>query len=156
MSETYIYLRYVDDTFSMFDNINEATFFHQHLNSLHQSLAFTMEVEENHSLLFFNILVEWKDGKFITSVFRKPTFTGLYTSWNSFVQYSKRVNLITTLVDCALMICSTCNPSARVGQDSFLFLLIMVILPTSLNVQWNVRLKTLNHLSLVLVYVWSI
>lgn len=105
----YVYLRYVDDTFAIFDSINETSLFQQHLNSLYPSLFFTVEEEENNSLSFLDVLVERKDNKFITSVFRKPTFTCIYTNWNSFVPRSRKANLITTLVHRALMIYSPCT-----------------------------------------------
>lgn len=81
MSEKYIYLHYVDHTFSMIDIINKATHFRQQLNSLLQSLVLNMEVEEENSLTFLDVLVISKVDKFITSFYRKPNFTGLYTSW---------------------------------------------------------------------------
>ena len=43
---------------------------------------------------------------FLTSVFRKPTFTGQYFRWDSFGPTKRKTNLIETLVHRALMICS--------------------------------------------------
>ena len=43
---------------------------------------------------------------FVTSIYRKPTFTGQYISWNSFSPKMRKISLIKTLVDRALMICS--------------------------------------------------
>lgn len=43
----------------MSDSLNEATLFHQHLNSLHRSLVFTME-EEKIFFSFLDVLVERK------------------------------------------------------------------------------------------------
>ena len=43
---------------------------------------------------------------FLTSVFRKPTFTGLYFRWDLFRPTKRKTNLIETLVHRALMICS--------------------------------------------------
>lgn len=51
-------------------------------------------------------LLNARTGAFVTNVFRKPTFTGLYTSWNSFVPKSHRIGLIATLAYRAIMICS--------------------------------------------------
>lgn len=45
-----VYPRYVFGTCSMFNNIDEATLSCQYLNSLHPSLLFRMEEEENNSL----------------------------------------------------------------------------------------------------------
>lgn len=101
-----VYMRYVDDTFSIFDSARDATNFLSYLNSLHSFLKFTMSVEKDRALPFLDVLVKRNDGVFVTSVFRKPTFTGLYTSWNSFVPKSRKIGLIATLVHRALMICS--------------------------------------------------
>lgn len=63
----------------------------------------------DNSISFFDCLVEQKNGTFITSVFDKATFTGLYTSWDSFVPRTRKINLVKTLVHRALMICSSCT-----------------------------------------------
>ena len=44
--------------------------------------------------------------KFITSVYRKPTFTGQFIHWNSFGPKQRKTNLIDTLTHRALKICS--------------------------------------------------
>lgn len=66
-----------------------------------------MEEECDLFLPFLDVLVEWKDVfVFITSVYRKPTFNGLYTNWNSFVPKSQNLNLIPTLAHQVLMMYS--------------------------------------------------
>ena len=50
-------------------------------NSLHNDIKFTKEIEENNQLLFLDVLIKRKDDKFITSVFRKPTFNGQYLNF---------------------------------------------------------------------------
>ena len=77
----FIYLRYICNTFVTFTSHNDAlTFFHR-LNDLHQSLSFTMEEENSNKLPFLDVLVE-RCEFFLASVYRKPTFTGLYLSWD--------------------------------------------------------------------------
>jgi len=78
---------------------------HLNLNSLHPSSRFTHEKESNHSLPFLDVLVERRDSEYLTSVYRKPTFTGQYLSWNSFSPHKWKINLIGTLVHRAFMIC---------------------------------------------------
>ena len=46
------------------------------------------------------------DSKFVTSVYRKPTFNGQYIRWDSFGPSKHKKNLISTLVHRALRICS--------------------------------------------------
>jgi len=100
------YFWYVDDTFTVFNNEDDCKAFLSHLNSLHPSLRFTHEKESNHSLPFLDVLAERRDSEFSTSVYRKPTFTGLYLHWNSFSLHKRKINLIFTLVHRAFMICS--------------------------------------------------
>ena len=78
------YFRYVDDTFALFNNEADCNAFLSHLNSLHPSLRFNHEKEFSHSLPFLDVLEERLGSEFLTSVYRKPTFTGQYLRWNSF------------------------------------------------------------------------
>ena len=106
ISKPTVYCRYVDDTFSLFHKETEFQKFLNCLNSLHPSLKFTNEIETNNSLPFLDVLVTKSDNKFITSVYRKPTFTGQYIHWNSFGPKQRKTNLIDTLTHRALKICS--------------------------------------------------
>ena len=54
---------------------------------------------------FLDVLVEKNDHKFVTSIYRKPTFTGQYICWKSFCPIKQKTNLISTLVHRALIIC---------------------------------------------------
>ena len=101
-----MYFRYVDDTFAVFNNEEDCNTFFTHLNSLNPSLRFTYEKETNQSLPFLDVLVERHDSEFLTSVFRKPTFTGQYLRWNFFSHQKRKINLIGTLIHRAFMICS--------------------------------------------------
>ena len=53
--------------------------FLKRLNGLHPALQFTFEKEENNSLPFLDVLVEKSGAGFLTCVYYKPTFSGLYT-----------------------------------------------------------------------------
>ena len=101
-----LYRRYVDDTFCMFDNKSQSIHFLQFLNSLHPSLVFTTELEQNNALPFLDVLVQKHHNKFLTTVYRKPTFTGMYQRWESFSPIKLKTNLIQTMVHRALKICS--------------------------------------------------
>ena len=72
------YYRYVDDTFAVFNDGDKCNEFFSHQNSLHPSLRFTYEKECNQTLPFLDVLVEKNDLEFVTSIYRKPTFTGQY------------------------------------------------------------------------------
>lgn len=101
-----MYQRYVDDIFAIFETEHDCDLFFSSLNTIHPSLHFTVERESNNSLPFLDVLVEKRDHRFFTSVYRKPTFTGQYVRWNSFCPKKRKLNLIGTLVHRALVICS--------------------------------------------------
>ena len=67
-------------------------------------------------------VVERCDSSFLTSVYRKPTFTGLYLSWHSFAPRSRKLNLIRCLSYRALNICSDCKieDELKVIKDIFI------------------------------------
>ena len=60
-------------------------------------------------LPFLDVLVGRRDSSSLTSVYRKPTFTELYLSWDSFAPRSRQRNLIRFLSYRALNICSDCR-----------------------------------------------
>ena len=62
------------------------------------------------------MLVERHDSEFLTSVYRKPTFTGQYLHWNSFSLQKRKINLIGTLVHRAFMICSKSKLYQELGK----------------------------------------
>ena len=56
--------------------------FQEKLHLLHPVLKFTIEKEQNNSLNFLDVLVEKEGTGFLTSIYRKPTFTGQCIRWN--------------------------------------------------------------------------
>nr|WBB44924.1 reverse transcriptase [Chrysogorgia stellata] len=93
------YKRYVDDTFTLFNNKETALSFLHILNTLHPSLKFTHEFEKNNKLAFLDVLVHKEDNCFLTSIYRKSTFTGLYTRFDSFSSTKQKISLVKCLID---------------------------------------------------------
>ena len=48
-----LYRRYVNDTYCIFEDINQVESFLEYLNSQHRNIKFTHEVEENNLLAFW-------------------------------------------------------------------------------------------------------
>ena len=92
-----MYDRYVDDVFSFFVSKAKSAEFFERLNSQHPALRFTVEGEENGSLPFLDVRATKTASGIVTSIFRKPTFTGLYTPWDSFSPTVYKVNLVRSL-----------------------------------------------------------
>ena len=73
----------MDDTFCIFQNRTQVEYCLNYLNREHLTIKFTQELEENNSLPFLDILVTHVENGFTTNLFRKKTFTGLYTHFDS-------------------------------------------------------------------------
>ena len=101
------YNRFVDDTFAIFQSEERSQQFHTALNKIHPALRFTVERESNCQLPFMDVLVQ-RTNELVRSVYRKPTFTGLYTRWDSFAPTSQKIALIKSLASRARKICSPC------------------------------------------------
>ena len=103
-----IWFRYVDDTFTLFNNKDTAVQFLSYLNSRHKNIQFTIEFELDQEIPFLDVLIKRHLNYFFsTSIYRKKTFTGLYTQWDSFTPRKYKINLIRTLTYRCLRICSS-------------------------------------------------
>ena len=100
------YKRYVDDTFLLFKSEDHVKPFLEYLNSRHNCIKFTHELEVNQRLNFLDISIERQNGHFATSVYRKPTFSGLYTNFDSFLPSDYKIGLVRTLLYRGFEICS--------------------------------------------------
>ena len=101
------YKRYVDDTFLVFQSRDQIPRFLDYLNSKHRNIEFTAEIEENKSLSFLDIQIQSSENGVSTSVYRKSTFTGLTSKFQSATPMKYKMNLIMTLVTRAYKICSS-------------------------------------------------
>ena len=87
--------------------------FFEILNTMHPALRFTMEGESDRKLPFMDVLVERVNDQLVRSIYRKPTFTGLYTRWESYSPTNQKINLIKSLTTRVVRICS---PSTLEGE----------------------------------------
>ena len=101
------YRRYVDDTFLLFKNNNHIMNFLNYLNSQHNNIQFTCEIENENSLPFLDLNIKRTESGFVTSIYRKDTFTGLGLHFLSFEPFKYKINSIKTLIYRAYNICST-------------------------------------------------
>ena len=92
-----MYKRYVDDIFLAFENKSDSDQFFAYLNDRHKNIKFTKEDEVDRSLPFLDIKIQSSD-TLKTSVYRKPTFTGLLTNFSSFVPLPYKKGLVNTLL----------------------------------------------------------
>ena len=99
--------RYVDDIFCLFKNSQHIQSFLVYLNSQHPNINFTFETEADDALPFLEVNVFRSESGFITSIYRKPTFSGIYTNYDSFIPDLYKRNLVSTLLFRAFKICSS-------------------------------------------------
>ena len=93
------YKRYVDDIFLLFNRPEHAHFFLEYINKKHKNMKFSIETEINGSLSFFDIKIFRENENSVTSVFRKDTFSGVYTNFISFIPLEYKFGLVRTLLN---------------------------------------------------------
>ena len=91
------YRRYVDDIFVLFRSPDHLEKFKNYLNSKHRNIRFTCEKEQNNSMPFLDILITRISNGFKTSLYHKPTFSGVCSNFISFISEEYKVGLIFTL-----------------------------------------------------------
>ena len=102
-----LFCRYVDDILACFKNQAEADMFLRFLNSLHPNIRFTVEYECDFGRIpFLDLFIMKDDNKVLINVYRKPTHSGVYTHFNSFLPFRLKRQLVVTLLERAYKICS--------------------------------------------------
>lgn len=101
------YRRYVDDTLATMKDVPAAEAFLTTLNNCHPSINFTMELASDNKLPFIGMEILKKGHKLETSVYRKPTNTGLLLHHQSHVDKRYKKSLIKTMVNRAFHLSST-------------------------------------------------
>ena len=107
ISSLHLYKRYIDDTFIVCDEYTSTAELLRKFNHSHPSLLFTVEEESNSSFHFLDVKLDRREnGTLLRSIYRKPTFTGQYTNFNSWVPLGRKRNLIRSLCYRIRRICS--------------------------------------------------
>ena len=101
-----VYRRYVDDIFVLFSSKEHLQPFVDYINKQHRCIKFTSETEQNNTFSFLNINVTHQNKQLKTFVYRKPTFSGVFTRYESYIDRSYQKSLIFTLLSRCYSICS--------------------------------------------------
>jgi hypothetical protein len=101
------YVRYVDDTLAVFNSFDDLLRFIECLKS-NSCLNFTYEspITDNFNFLDVNFRINM-DSKIETSIYTKPTDTGQYFDYSSYLPDCYKKSLIKTLIYRAYNLCST-------------------------------------------------
>ena len=87
--KSVFYKCYVDDIFGLFSSPNHADKFKEYLTSKHPNINFSTEKEKDGC---FDIFPE--NEKSATNVYKKKTFSGVYTNFKSFIPETCKIGLI--------------------------------------------------------------
>ena len=80
--------------------------FDKYIGSRHKRIKFKNELEKDSCITFLDVLVTNKRNSFITSLYRKPTFSGIYFNFDSHVPLVYKKGLIFCLLFRIYNICS--------------------------------------------------
>ena len=100
------YRWYVDDIFVLFFSLSQAEKFKKYLSSKHPNINFSLEKENDGRLSFSDINIFPEKGNFVTNVYRKMTFSGVYSNFNSFIPETYKTGLIESLLFRCFNLCS--------------------------------------------------
>ena len=78
----------------------------KYLSSKHPNINFSLEKENDGRLSFSDINIFPEKGNFVTNVYRKKTFSGVYTNFNSFIPETYKTGLIESLLFRCFNLCS--------------------------------------------------
>ena len=92
------YRRYVHDIFVLFNSPEHLKRCHSYLSACHLNISFTIENEKDNRMYFLDVNIILEQGKFTTSVYRKPTFSGIYTHFDRFLPSSNKIGLLHALL----------------------------------------------------------
>ena len=70
-------------------------------------MLFTIENEKQNRMSFLDVQIICEDRTFITSVYRKPTFNGVYTHFGSFLPSTYKFGTVYKLAFRCFRICSS-------------------------------------------------
>ena len=69
------------------------------MNSRHANIKFAIEAEKDNPLAFLDINIMRHVESFLTGTYRKPTFSGVCTNYNSLIPSEYITGLVTALLE---------------------------------------------------------
>ena len=104
-----LYKSYIDHIFVVFQSRDHIKKFVDCMNTKHLNIHFTFEIEDQNSFSFLDIKIIRNTEKkvFETSVYRKSTFSGVFTNFKSFIPMTYKTGLLETMLFRCFSICSS-------------------------------------------------
>ena len=89
-----VYKRYVDDIIVLFKSKEHLKLFFNYMNSKHRNIKFIFQIEDSNNLSFLDVKITRQNKRFVTSIFRKATFSGVFTNYDSFISDTYKIGLV--------------------------------------------------------------
>ena len=77
------------------------------MNTKHPNIKFTSEFQINDSFSFLDVKIKRSSNHLVTSVFRKATFSGVFSNFKMFMLVTYKFGLVYTLFHGSFSICSS-------------------------------------------------
>ena len=103
----HYYQQYVDDIFVLFTSPKHLEAFCNFLNGRHANVSLTIEREKQNRMSFLDIAIIREDKTLTNSVYRKPTFSGVYTQFDSFLPCIYKFGTVHRLTYRCFQMCSS-------------------------------------------------
>lgn len=100
-----VYRGYVDDIFVLFISKEHLKFFVNDINSKHKNIKFICETENLNNFTILDVRITSKKKRFVTSIFRKASFSGFFNKYENFIFDSYKLGLVHTLLFWFFKIC---------------------------------------------------
>ena len=100
------YRRYVNDIFILFGSTEHLSKFGNCFNTCHPNMPFSFQQKKNGKLPFLDIEVSREKRKFAATVYRKTTFSDVYTHFGRFLPTIYEFGMVYTLFYRYFKICS--------------------------------------------------
>ena len=81
----------------LFESAEHLSKFRYYFNTYHPDMSFSFEQKKNGKLSFLHTEVSREKGKFVMTLYKKPTFSGLYTHFESFLPTIYKFGMVYTL-----------------------------------------------------------
>ena len=88
----------MDNIFVLFKFAEHLTKFRDYFNTCHQNMSLSFEQGKDGKLSFLDIQVSRQEGHFVTAIYRKPNFSGIYMHFESFLSTIYEFGMTYTLV----------------------------------------------------------
>ena len=100
------YKRYVDDIFVLLIGPEHVKLYVDYMNSKRKNITFSFKKEKVEQMTFLDVAVFRENGKFVTNVYKKETFAGVYTNFSSFIPLRHKFGLVYSLLHCCFCLVS--------------------------------------------------